>query len=393
MSGMFPAYPQRLHASDHAAIGMPASCFYNVSAGSLRNYLAALARMRNGSGNVLIGIVGDSTSVGFGAAVNTSWTGARAKNSSARLAALLNSYFAPARNDSWFGDGNMGNAALPLYDPRIAFIAGQWFIDAGTTMLSVGHSPMKSNTTGSAFAFMPANSWNNANIFYTSFSYSGNGSAAVNAGGGATLATYNSNTPSALFNIGNVVAGSTSVQACNVVPTSTNAFIYNGCECWDSNIPSILIRNYGWSSSKVSDWATANGGGYDPIKAVKTMANHVVFINLTINDLNAPTDMLTWSAGMQSFITQIQNGGVTDVVLVMGNPTSTMTPTTALAVQYLTELYRLARVNGCAVIDLYNRLTSYAVANPLGLYSDAIHLNGAGYSDVAQAKYRLLTSF
>lgn len=375
------------------AQGLPASCFYNVSPSSLRNYLAALAKLRNGSGNVLVSEVGDSTDVGFGAATAVSWTGARAKNAPARLAALLNSYFAPARNDSWFGDGNVGNTALPLYDPRIAFTSGQWFVDAGTTMLSVGHSPMKSNTSGSAFAFTPANAWNKANIFYTSFSYSGNGSAAINAAGGSTLATYSSNTGSPLFNIGSVTAGSTATQACNVVPTSTNTFILNGIECYDSATPSILIRNCGWSSSKVSDWATVNGGGYDPIKAVKTMANHLVFLNLTINDLNAGTDVSVWSASIQDFITQIQNGGVTDVVLMMGNPTSTMTPSTPIAQQYLAEIYRLARVNGCALIDLYNRWTSYAVANPLGMYSDAIHPGGVGYSDIAQAKFKLLTWF
>lgn len=376
-----------------AAQGLPASCFYNVSAYNLRNYLAALAKLRNGSGNVLLGQVGDSTDVGYGAAAAISWTGARAKNTSARLAALLNSNFAPARNDSWFGDGNMGNAALPLYDPRIVFTAGQWFIDSGTNMVSVGHSPMKSNTGGSAFAFTPANPWNKANICYTSFSYSGNGPATINAGGGSTLATYTSNSAQALFNIGTVTAAGTAVQACNVVPTSSNTFILNGIECYDSATPSILIRNYGWSSSTTSDWATANGGGYDPIKAVKTMGNHLVFLNLTINPLMLGTDVSVWSAYIQDFITQIQNGGTTDVVLEFGNPTSTVTPSTPLAQQYLAEAYRLARVNGCALIDLFNRWTSYAVSQPLGLYSDVIHPGGAGYSDRAQAKYRLLTWF
>lgn len=382
-----------LHNKEHLGLGLPASCFYNVSTYNLRNYLAALAKLRNGSGNVLIGKVGDSTSVGFGAATATSWTGARAKNSSARLAALLSAAGVPARNDSWFGDGNMGNTALPLYDPRIAFTAGQWFIDGGTSMLSIGHSPMKGNTNGSAFAFTPANAWNKANIFYLSFSYSGNGPATVNAGGGSTLATYNSNSAQALFNTGTVTAASTAVQACNVVPTSSSTFILGGTECYDSAIPSVLIRNYGWSSSKVSDWATANGGGYDPIPAAKSMRNHLIFLNLTINDLAAGTDVNTWSASIQSFITQLQNSGTTDVVLMMSNPTGTMTPSTPLAMLYLAEIYRLAMANGCALIDLYSRWTSYAVSNPLGLYSDATHPGGAGYSDIAQAEFRLMTWF
>ncbi len=161
-----------------------------------------------------------------------------------------------------------------------------------------------------------------------------------------------------------------------------------GIEAYNSQKKWVSIVNAGWGGAKASQIAANPGGNtWNPLPMISNISPDLTIINIGINDWNAATSVGTYTSQMQSIITQALTTG--DVILVTPNPSNPSGNASQATQQlYITAIYTLAATNSLLLIDVWSRFVSYAVSNPLGLYGDSLHPNGAGYADITKAIWK-----
>lgn len=344
---------------------------------------AALARIASGSGRGRILMIGDSTTVGYGAA-GSGYTGARAKNSSAALAKWLTARGVPARNSSFMG-ANQTLVSAATYDPRMAFSGGF----AVSSISAIGKFGFQCTTSGGTLAFTPSESFDSAQVYY--FQSILNGDINVNVDGGSTLVTALHGS-SDVFN--SVTANPTlGTHTLNLVASSSSFVFPIGVVCWDSTTPAFDIIQAGWDAGQSSDVAsTANNIGntdvpYSPLRASVSLAADLAIVNIGINDAGHSVSASTFQANLTTLLTALTT--VSDVILVV--PASCNgSPYPANQPAIRTAIYAVGASFNVPVVDLSTRFISYSSANALGLMYDSLHESQTGYQAIAAAIAYLL---
>ncbi len=159
-----------------------------------------------------------------------------------------------------------------------------------------------------------------------------------------------------------------------------------GCYCYDSTTPAVDILLAGTPSARTLNLAD-NTFQTSPrsviVNVINTWGVRLVIINATINNTLDNTAAATYQTQLQSMITAAKQSGC-DVALQIGNPGNTANYLNGNYLSINAVVYALAASNGCAVLDLCKRWTSYAVSQPLGYYSDNTHPSTTGYTNIAQ---------
>lgn len=363
---------------------------YNLDPAHMRKWRKAVANVRAGTGHARLAMAGDSTV--RGAMSSPSWSGGQAVSVVRRLTQMLNSYFAPARDDSTFGDGGMGNAAFDTYDARVS--RGVW-ASHGSLKTAGGAVIKSAGGAGSGYAFTPIGAWDKAEIYLAKYVYSKNGNAGVLIDGsnpveGATSVATNGATELVKTT---VTAASVGTHTITVNQDSRSTYETNlmGIRCYNSAAPHIMVDNLGWGSSKPSDWLISTPWPWEPLPMLAALAPDLTVFECTINPIFAGIDAATWAAQVQQVITTAKTTG--DCIIVIGNPTETgETYHAGLDDQYFQAALTLAINNNCPLIDMRHQWLNSATAYSLGyLQADKVHGTASGYADKAQTYFRALT--
>lgn len=364
---------------------------YNVNSQNTPHLRAAIARIRSSNGNARFGIAGDSTTVG--AYATASGSGNEFNNVKVlavpfQLAAILSARGIPAQNDNFMANGNVGSLAnYTTYYPAVTSAVTGFAADGSFPIF--GGFSFDASTNGATLAFEPVTAFDTIDVYY--FTFSTLGSFTVNVDGGSTLATVNTGTGTGNVAKTTITGVSHGTHTINIVTSSGTKVYILGVAVRDSTTPRVEIYNLGGASATAEIYnSTANFG---TIQALTAMALDVLFINLTINDINLQSaSIATYIANLTSLISTQQAAGG-DVVLMIGNPCNTAQWTsggaTSVAQKYMAAVYLLATSLNLPLIDITQRWVSYAAANAVMPYGDAgagsLHPSKTGYADIADA--------
>jgi lysophospholipase L1-like esterase len=363
-----------------------ASGLSNLKSANLPYWRRAIAKVRTASGRGKVVIIGDSTTAGAGSGSSGTslMVGAAANAWPKKLAAIPNSPVPFLSNSWWATQGCYGasGVTLPTYDPRVA-LGANW----APNLTTLGGQLIR-YATGAVnnLSFTPTGAFDTIVVYFVK--NNSNGSATVNVDGGASLGTLNTNNAS-------LVLGSQSftctkgTHTINIVPNNDNQLFILGIQTYDSTSPAIDILSTS-SYGALASTFTANVNVYDPRPVLRFLAPDLTIICLTINDSNNGTALATYLANVQLLITDGKLSG--DVVLMVGAPSNTTQATDGTLDSFIAGLTALAQTNGCPLINLKTRWTSYAVTNPVLPYGDTLHPGNLGYADKALAVYEALVN-
>jgi hypothetical protein len=345
----------------------------------------AVSKVRDGSANALLLYLGDSTTLGSGAAGGTGYNaGGRAHNRAVRLAAALTKAYLPAFAHGTIGSSNVALATYQPFDPRWTYGAG-W----GPTALqgTLGKTQFFNNTTVNALSVAPVGNVDTFRVLYSIAASQGTFSWDVDGGAATNIGPNNGAT--ALGMSGALAAGSLGAHTLNIKRVSGNVTIH-GFRAYDSTTPQIEIMQCGCSGAVVADYA-AQVLAYDGLLALQNVLKpDLVIFSMGINDWVAGTDLATFKANVTLLLQACQVNG--DVLLVTPPPSQITTTPLVQQQRYVDALIGCAAAAGVEYLDLWRRFVSYELAQPLGLMVDNLHPSGTGYADWAQAESNKIMS-
>lgn len=354
---------------------------------NMPHWRAALAKVKQGTGNARLCAVGDSTTAGFFA--NGPSTGnSNVFSYPTQLANILQtSYGIKAQSQAVFEGGQElpgGN------DPRIV-VGSSWSLV--TTLGGIPNATSQATTSTNALSFTPSSSVDTFRILYVTETTEGTGS--VNIDGGTS--TGFTGTGAAGVGVLTVTAGSVGTHTLNIFEVSGSVHII-GFEAYDSTQSQIIIENIGAPGVKASDLAK-NTNPYNAGTAAMYIAIGCDIVNLNdgINDWGTGVSVATYTSNMQIVITAIKTAG-SDTMLESPNHSD---PTTGIASEatqstFVEALRGLSLANSNNNLpsvplpfdDTWNRWQTFAISNALGLYGDpsgtpSEHPGTVGYREKA----------
>jgi lysophospholipase L1-like esterase len=367
--------------SEYLALrGVTIPSWITIPANSLNRFKAARNATKAGTADTKVAFIGDSTTRGVVAGVTdgTAYPSSFVAKLPAAVTALDSTL-------TTFGGGVYGHGGLtPLttYDNRFAGTFSNGLPTVGGQHLLLN--------SGSTLNFTPTIPWDSVEITYVR--NAGIGTFTVAADGGAVLATVVGNgAAGVLTQVVNV--GSVGTHTLNLLG-STNGCYITGFDFYDSTKKQLRLRNLGASSTKVIDanW-TGNTNVYDGRPTLRAMANHLVFIQLGINDEVGATSISAYSTALQNLVTDIQTANG-DAVLMTPLPISVATTPLATQNTYMQAVRDLATSLGVAMIDLqaYFGSNDRNLAGDRGYFSDDKHPTKTGYVFEAQGIAPLLAA-
>lgn len=374
-----PAIPPSVltAAGISAAGGALSGGIYNLTPPTLTKYRKARAAYLSGSARLKIACIGDSTTAGMGS--NGSLFGsARIKSYPNYLAAALQAKDTRLITNlaSRIGSQNVSDAT---YDPRLVLGSG-W----GNVIACPGGDTFTNNSTTNALAFSPGAAVDTVDVYYI---VAGAGGSFTIDIGGATLATISQSGAAALGKT-TVALGSLTTPTINAKRVSGTVWII-GFDAYNSAVPDVAIWNLGVSSKKVADLANATDP-YGPLNGTKSMAPHLIILDIGINDWLAPTSLSAFAASYLTLATQYQT--VADVIVKIPIPSIASSVSVATQLTYIAAMKSVATTLNLPVIDMTQRFVSQATADAAGYYFDTIHGNALNYADQADIIATVLTS-
>lgn len=372
----------------------------------LPTWRAAMGRLRNnvllpnGAGNPKIGFVGSSSYTGYGAASTTYNTstglaaGGREKNIVAKLAAMLNAYFAPAQAHSFFGASGEftgTRAALLAFDPRIAVDGTGWGMDdpgrtanPPTNPFPVGGTYFVNNGTVDQFRFTPAGDVDSFEVFRHQTSGSGTLGVLIDAEAKANITPQGAGVDPAMrsFTFNTATPGTHTLKLTPTAAGQINSI--HAVRAWNSTRAEIELWQMGVPGSTANEWLRA----YDYRSTGNTLGTiykaDLWVIDLARNSWIGNESLADFRDRTQQLINNCKRSG--DVILVAGAPSSS-----ALELQqpYVDAYAELARDNNLIFVDMWRHFGGFSSTN--NLYSDNIHLGGNGYGLYAQALFNAIT--
>ncbi|QIN93619.1 hydrolase [Gordonia phage DumpsterDude] len=381
----------------HSSRGMNTH-LHNFSAKNFRKTAAALARVRNGDGDMRLLCAGDSTTAGAKASTAATYVGQKAYPR--RLAELLNTYMVPAAPGL---AAPRGTSSAITADTR--WTAGAGWAMNGWTNAYCGFGGKGANfrgtgVTGGALTFQePGVLADTFDVYYRrapssgtagTFSVQATGGSVVNgdaaAVGGAprldkvTVTAGSAATTNVVTILG--LTAAKNVEITHIVPRL-------------STMSQVLVGNAGISGSTTTDWVTyssnSTANDFGGLGAIKSYAPDLTILDLGINDANAlVSPAADYVSRLQQIIAAAKVSG--DVILKTMMPTaaSVAPATAALEAEYVAAVKGL----GVPVIDYYSRTApgnDYLAGGMLN--ADGIHGTDFGYLDVASVVFEALRAF
>lgn len=344
---------------------------YNFSDANLAKWQTALTAVRAGTANAKVACIGDSTTMGYGAAAN-GYVGARSLSYPSRLAQILDACYAPAQNDSFFGDAHVtatSTTPYPQYDPRVAMGAGWGFYASnslGGYLFTGGTAPL---------SFVPSRPVDTFDIYYLK-----NADFSVNVDGNSALASVTSQNVASVAKL--TVTAALGQHTLNIVPGSNGPVYIVGVDAYDSAAKKIAVLNMGFGGAQAKDWADSSQL-WSPLPSLPVPAPDLSLICLGINDWANSVDPATWMGQMQAVINAVAASG--SVILIAPVPSATSIASIAKQKALIDAMYALSDKNAAPLIDLTAAWGSFAAAQPNGYYYDPVeHPSGDGYFDVAK---------
>lgn len=361
--------------------GPPASAFVattnssnliNFDPKNFKNFRAAYAKMRRGTLDPLVLMMGDSTMAGYN---GSNYIATKTTATPRFLGQLLTSYGIPASEETC----NIGGQAAQLFswDPRITG-STNWTLAGGAAVGTLGQL-FSSSVNGATFSFAPTRAFDSFDIFHTTQAA---GVITVNVDGGATLATITN--PGTFTVVKDTVSCTLGTHTINLVQSGTTFLAVNAIVPHTSTARQLNIVNAGNGGYLASTYNNNTNFYLSGVQTPWTVAAPALTIfELTMNDSTAPTSIATYTANMQALITLAQTAG-SDVILSTGNPVNDATGIANIG-NLITALQSLAILNGCGFVEMNaRRYISYANWNAVVPYSDNYHPSDVTSMDKAE---------
>lgn len=352
----------------------------NIGQPDTPTWLAALGRVVGGTGQAIVALIGDSTTVGAGAGTGAKGAdGARAGAASARLVQLLNGVGVPASDDSFFGEHLLqafNGVNFATYETRFAPAGGASYYTDGSFQ-SLGGIPWRLNAAGHEVRFTPTNQVDSAKIIY--FNRLG-GSFDVTFAGGASLGIT---TGSGALSVGSVTKNFTKGSGQLAIKWSAGNNAIAGALLYDSTTPRVNVVNLGCYGDKLT---TAMGYAKNTNEwrggaALAALAPDLTIVDMTINSIQQ--DGTQGVAAYRDALAKVAEDVIaagSDLMFALPNPINTTFQTDGTALAYYGAIFDVADAYGARVVDVFGRLGDWTKANNAGLFFDALHPSKAGYA-------------
>lgn len=356
-----------------------------------RKIRAAILRAASGAGLATCAVIGDSTTMGQGAAGGAYVAGGGLRASTAAFAAALRGRGLPFTNMSNFGGG--GNGDIALIQPYTGTISarGTWtFQPFGGAATVSGAGCYKSNADGSllTFDFSSVLAGGNIDTFVVYYAeLPGGTSFQTQVDGGALSAAVPTNAAKAVKKLV-VAAGSPGSHTLSLKGAGNSGYIL-GVEAYDSTKPSVRVWNWGIQGTKVGDWMGPTDGLSPQVSIPATFQPDWVHINLGINDWNTGTPIATFKAGLLALGDMC--AATSGIVLESPIPTNSTAPLETQR-QYVEAIAEVAAQRGWLFLDIWSAMVSYDASSAMGLMFDLNHASSAGYAAVGNLRARAIES-
>jgi hypothetical protein len=355
-----------------------AKCLYNWHPGNTRKWRNALAAARAGTGVARLNCYGDSITQGSTSTPAPLW----ANSWPTRLRTKFDTVYGAA------GTGVMyltpdGDDTRAVFNPN----GGQaWDVYMGFAAYDTWGVYSPTFTAGAWFEVGPVTC---DSFTIHTFGTVGAGPLVVSIDGGATTNYPNTRTPNGPLAIV-VPAGSLGAHTIRVTIGASGFIIVQGVE---ATIGTAGVRVTRWGkSSATAAWLVngSQGVGSDPVTgslpfSFDLFPPDLSIISFGMNEFLQHIPVATYKTNMQTIITKAKTFG--DVLLGVPVPNDDTTGT-PLQGAYAAALYDLADTNDVALLDLSDRMVSFAAS--AALMNWPTHPNATGYWDMAEATYQAI---
>lgn len=340
-----------------------------------------------GGGRGLVSIIGDSTSMGWGAGTASGSgmlvIGSNAVSSEQYLiAALQGAGITAIDNCFGFGDRNCNAFGVTLaecgqyYSPAATFGTGWSLLNAAPSPWGA-KLPYNNGTTGTSVVFTPARAYDRVEWFHTRFS--GGGTLTLDIGG-TVFGTIDQNAVSSSFTKASFSLGAAQTGAITAKRTSTGAAstFAMGARCWLSGERHVQVETLGVSGWKTSDWLVSTEA-YSPRNAIAQLGSHLFIIDLGVNDKNNGRTIAAYKADLKTLATTCRATGA-DVLLAIPHLAQN-----AAGGYYFDASWAQAVIDAASELGLPPPIDLRAIGLVAADYQDDIHLRSSGYAKVGQA--------
>lgn len=378
--GGFPATNLGASTNDNTNL---LTTLLSTNAAYLKHFQAGLGRVLSGTGNMTILCDGDSTWLSLGAVIGGGTGDGKTLSICGQLLNLFRAAGIPSISQNFIGDGQTGNASTEnhTYDPRL--VLGSGWASCAPQFRALGGTVLCANSATGSTTFTPTEPIDTIKFCYLNgsgngtFSYSIDGGLAVNintnttAGTACTIVTAS---PPAYHSVAfNWVSGAQGVYLGSIIDTNSTLHQVN-----------FLIA--GWPSSSSTDHAnTANSFG--GIISTSSLAAYKPDLVLeeggVINDWNANTSGATTLANLIT-IGNAWLGNGADFVLVTPNPTAISATPRSQQLTSVAAMFSAATSLAVPIVDYFNAIGTWEIANALGIEFDVYHELYTGYTGQAK---------
>lgn len=380
--GQFNEAGKLVSISSQQGQGLPVA----VGAIYAPKWLSALGRVQAGTGQAVLALIGDSTTVSAGAGGGAKGAdNARVGALSARLVSLLQAEGVPASDESFFGEHLLqafNGVNFATYDTRFSVAGGASFYPDGQFQ-SLGGLPWRLNAAGHEVRFTTSNQVDTAKIIFANRL---GGTFDTTFAGGPSLGLTSANATSTVGTVTKTFARSAGQLALKW-SSGNNAII--GAILYDSVSPKVNVVNLGCYGDKVT---SANGYANNANEwrggaALSALSPDLTVIDMTINSLTQDgAQMVPQYRKALSTIVQDALSTGSDVVIATPNPVDSPNQYDATFDAYMEAIFSVASQYGVRVLDVFGRLGGdWSKANARGLFFDSLHPNAAGYAAKAIA--------
>jgi lysophospholipase L1-like esterase len=336
----------------------------NLTPATTRKVSKAFSKVKAGTGDAKVLAIGDSTYFGAGSTdhLTQSW---------------------PAQAAS-FLDSRVINSSVGLHITTKRFTQNGW--KNGGIGWPTGLSWLADSTVTTTLSYTPAVNCDTFDVYYVRLATgAGKVNIQVDSETAVQLDTFGT-TGVQKFTVTSATAATNHVlKFTRDAGFAGNVYIL-GVEASLSTRKTVRIGNCGVSGSTSGQWAD-DAGSYAALDCIRAYAPDLSVIGLGINDatVGTPVTVAAFTTNLTAIAAAAAASG--DVILCSVIPSdsgagSTQRDLTKEAA-FRDAARDIAKANGYAFVNIYDRWESYTVANGKGWMSDGLHPKAEGYADYA----------